>query len=223
MLLRLVGMSVWKVTDNGCGMDEETSRRIFEPFYTTKFTGRGLGMSAVLGIIKAHNGALQLLSQPGQGTTFKIYLPLQSRESTGEESLKPLSSAPWQGSGTILLVEDEPQLMMVAAMLLKALGFSVIEAVNGKEALELYQKNAEYITLVLTDIGMPVMDGYELFRELKKLNPELPIILTSGFGDADATTQIPREDIAGMLSKPYNFDQLREVLKCAVEGVQKPT
>jgi FixJ family two-component response regulator len=83
--------------------------------------------------------------------------------------------------------------------------------------------NAEYITLVLTDIGMPVMDGYELFCELKKLNPELPIIITSGFGDADATTQIPREDIAGMLSKPYNLDQLREVFKCAVEGVQKPT
>ncbi|MFA7060196.1 MAG: GAF domain-containing protein [Pedobacter sp.] len=212
-----------KVTDNGCGMDEETGRRIFEPFYTTKFTGRGLGMSAVLGIIKAHNGALQLLSQPGQGTTFKVYLPSQSRESTEEESFKLTDSAPWQGSGTVLLAEDVPQLMMVAAMLLKALGFSVIEAVNGKEALELYQKNAEYITLVLTDIGMPVMDGYELFRELKKLNPELPIIISSGFEDADATTQIPREDMAGMLSKPYNFDQLREVLKCAVEGVQKPT
>ena len=212
-----------KVTDNGCGMDEETGRRIFEPFYTTKFTGRGLGMSAVLGIIKAHNGALQLLSQPGQGTTFKVYLPSQSRESTEEESFKLTDSAPWQGSGTVLLAEDVPQLMMVAAMLLKALGFSVIEAVNGKEALELYQKNAEYITLVLTDIGMPVMDGYELFRELKKLNPELPIIISSGFEDADTTTQIPREDMAGMLSKPYNFDQLREVVKCAVGGVQKPT
>ncbi len=211
-----------EVRDNGCGMDAETRHRIFEPFYTTKFTGRGLGMSAVLGIIKAHNGALQLFSQPGQGTTFKVYLPLQISAATGEKSLPHVSPVPWQGSGTVLLVEDEPQLIMVAKILLKALGFSVIEALNGKEALELYQKNGEYITLVMTDLGMPVMDGYELFRELKKLKPELPIIITSGFSDAGVTSQIPREDMAGILSKPYTFDQLREVLKAVAEGAQEP-
>jgi PAS domain S-box-containing protein len=207
-----------EVTDTGCGMDDETKQRIFEPFYTTKFVGRGLGMSAVLGIITSHKGALQLSSQPGHGTTFKVYLPVQN----GENSVEPLQqNAPtaWQGSGTILLVEDEPQLILVAKNLMKALGFSVIEATNGKEALELYRKNAAEIGLVLTDIGMPLMNGYQLIRELKRINPKLPIIVSSGFGDTDVISRIAPGDVSGVISKPYSFDQLRDVLKSVVEGV----
>jgi CheY-like chemotaxis protein len=207
-----------EVTDNGCGMDGETKRRLFEPFYTTKFTGRGLGMSAVLGIIKAHNGALQLFSLPGQGTTFKVYLPVQKTDSFVEESLQTESPVKWQGSGTILLVEDEPQVIKIGSLLLNSLGFSVIEASNGNEALKLYQKNAAYITFVMTDVGMPGMDGYELSRRLKRLNSVLPIIITSGFGDADVTSHIPREEIAGILNKPYNLPQLRDMVKGVVEG-----
>jgi PAS domain S-box-containing protein len=209
-----------EVTDNGCGMDDDTRQRVFEPFYTTKFTGRGLGMSAVLGIITAHKGALQLISQQGTGTTFKVYLPVQNDESAGD-SLPHVSLVPWQGSGTILLVEDEPQLSMVAKALIQALGFSVVEAANGKEALEVYQKNAEYITLVVTDIGMPIMDGYELFRKLKDMAPELPIIISSGFGDTLVSSRIATGEAAGILSKPYSFDNLREVLRGVVNGLQK--
>ena len=208
-----------KVTDNGCGMDNETKQRIFEPFYTTKFTGRGLGMSAVLGIIMSHGGALQLFSELGHGTTFKVYLPIPNSELAVDKSTQQDSSEPWQGSGTILLVEDEEMLMTMVKVLLNKLGFSVIEASNGKEALELYQKNSDDITLVVTDMGMPVMNGYELFRELKKLKPELPIIISSGFGDADVTSKIAREDIAGLISKPYSFDQLREVVKGVIENM----
>jgi PAS domain S-box-containing protein len=207
-----------EVTDTGCGMDDETKQRIFEPFYTTKFVGRGLGMSAVLGIITSHGGALQFTSQVGQGTTFKVYLPAQFSDSAGEESSQHLSLASWSGSGTILLVEDDKQILRVAKDLLEELGFSAIEASNGKEALELYRKNAAEIRLVVTDIGMPLMDGYELFRELKKIEPELPIIISSGFGDMDVTSKISPEDIAGLISKPYHFDQLRDVLKGVVEG-----
>ncbi len=206
-----------KVSDSGCGMDDETKKRIFEPFYTTKFTGRGLGMSAVLGIITAHKGALQLFSQPGQGTTFKIYLPAQKRDSA-EKNILQVSPTAWQGSGTVLLVEDEIQIMQVAKALMEALGFSVIEAINGKEALELYQKNAEYIRLVVTDLGMPVMDGYELFHELKKINKNLPIIVSSGFGAGDISSRITEGEVAGFLSKPYNFDQICNVLKGVVES-----
>jgi PAS domain S-box-containing protein len=206
-----------EVTDNGCGMDEETKWRIFEPFYTTKFTGRGLGMSAVLCIITAHKGALQLFSQPGQGTTFKVYLPVQGGEQAEEESHElSAASGQWQGSGTILLVEDEDQVRFIAATILKKLGCTVLEAANGREALELYRKNAADIILVITDMGMPIMDGYELFRELKNLQPELPIIISSGFGDAVVTSRIPRENIAGLVSKPYNYDLLREVMRNAV-------
>ena len=205
-----------EITDNGCGMDSETRQRIFEPFFTTKFTGRGLGMSAVLGIIMSHGGALQLFSQIGEGTTFKVYLPVQTPEPIAEEgAARDVSSAPWQGSGTILLVEDQEEVKSIAKAMLKKLGFTVAEAANGKEALELYRQRAREITLVVTDMGMPVMDGYALFRELKKLDPELPIIVSSGFGDADVTSKVGRDDIAGLICKPYNFDNLQEVLKTA--------
>lgn len=203
-----------EVTDTGCGMDEETRLRLFEPFFTTKFTGRGLGMSAVLGIISAHKGMFQVFSHQGRGTTFKIYLPAQMLGAAGDGGQEQtIPSEPWQGSGTILLVEDEDELRYLAGMVLNNLGFSVIEASNGKEALELYQKNVEQITLVITDMGMPVMDGFALIKELKKNNPGLPIIISSGFGDADIASRISHDDIAGLINKPYNPGELREALK----------
>jgi CheY-like chemotaxis protein len=211
-----------EVTDNGCGMDEATKWRIFEPFYTTKFSGRGLGMSAVLGIIKSHDGALQLFSQPGHGTTFKVYLPVTTNGTAiSEDQTTSPPSATWTGSGTILLVEDEDEILLIAKELLEMFGFTVLEAVNGKEALELYKKNAADITFVLTDMGMPVMDGYELFYELKKLKPELPIIISSGYGDAEVSSRIGSDNIAGLISKPYNPDRLCEVLKSVVEGTEQ--
>ena len=207
-----------EVTDNGCGMNEETKRRIFEPFYTTKFTGRGLGMSAVLGIINSHDGALQFQSQLGQGSTFRVYLPVQKRVSVRDENIRvAVPATPWRGSGTILLVEDEDRVRLVAKALLENIGFTVLEAVNGKEALELYQRNATDIALVMTDMGMPVMDVYELFSDLKKLNPALPIIISSGYGDAEVSSRIGIDNIAGLVSKPYGTDQLREVLNKALE------
>ena len=206
-----------EVSDTGCGMDDETKRRIFEPFYSTKFSGRGLGMSATLGIITAHKGALQLSTVLGKGSTFKIYLPVQNSDSVTEESLLQEKSVSWQGSGTILLVEDEEQVSLIVRTMLQELGFKIIEACNGREALEMYRENAPEISLVVTDMGMPVMDGYELFRELKALSPKLPIIISSGYGDTVVTSRIPRNEIAGLVSKPYRFDQLRDVLKSVVE------
>ncbi len=206
------------VNDNGCGMDEETGRRIFEPFYTTKFAGRGLGMSAVLGIIKAHVGALQLESQVGHGTTFMVYLPVQPGCPEKVEASRDETPAAWQGSGTVLLVEDEDHVKSIAIELLQMLGFTVIDAANGKEALELYEKNAADITLVVTDMGMPVMNGYELFYKLKQRSPQLPIIISSGFGEGDIVSKIPRREIAGLVNKPYSFNQLQEVVKEVLKG-----
>jgi CheY-like chemotaxis protein len=117
------------------------------------------------------------------------------------------------------LAEDEVQVKAIAIILLQKLGFTVLDAANGKEALELYKQNATDITLVLTDMGMPVMNGYELFYKLKQFNPQLPIIISSGFGEGDIGSRIPREEIAGLINKPYNFDQMREVLRGVVEGV----
>ena len=212
-----------KVTDNGCGMDDETKNRVFEPFYTTKFTGRGLGMSAVLGIITAHNGAIQLTSESGKGTTFCVYLPIQLKKSATESSLKQVATEQWLGSGTILLVEDEEHVKSIAIALLENLGYTVIDASNGREALELFHNNIADISLVITDMDMPVMGGCELFRELKNLKPELPIIISSGFSDADITAKIAREEISAMINKPYSFDLLRNVLQRVEEAVQEKT
>ena len=209
-----------EVADKGCGMDEETKWRIFEPFYTTKFSGRGLGMSAVLGIINSHKGALQLYSQLGQGTTFKVYLPAQKMDTAQDRSAQQISESEWRGHGTILLAEDEDQIRYVAKTFLEIFGFTVLEAVNGKEALDLYQKSASDISLVLTDIGMPVMDGYALFNALKQLKPTLPIIISSGFDDADVTSRIGHDDIAGLINKPYTPDKLSKVLKSVLEGAE---
>ncbi len=207
------------VTDNGCGMDDETSQKIFEPFFTTKFTGRGLGMSAVLGIISSHKGALQIFSQPGQGTIIKVYLSAAVSTANCKETIEMDGlSEPYQSTGTILLVEDEVQVRMLYRKMLERIGFTVIEASNGRVALEKYQQYAEDITLVITDLGMPEMDGYELFGELRRVAPTLPIVISSGFGDSAITTRIPREDIAGLISKPYKFDQLQELLKNVVSA-----
>lgn len=202
-----------EVTDNGCGMNEETKWRIFEPFYTTKFSGRGLGMSAVLGIINSHKGALQLHSKLGQGTTFKLYLPTQKIDSAQVRSAQQTTESEWRGHGTILLAEDEDQIRSIAKDFLEMFGFTVVEAANGKEALDLYLKSASKISLVLTDIGMPVMDGYALFHALKQLKPTLPIIISSGFGEADVTARIDPDKIAGLISKPYTSENLRDTLK----------
>jgi CHASE3 domain sensor protein/CheY-like chemotaxis protein len=203
-----------EVTDNGGGMDEETKEKIFEPFYTTKFTGRGLGMSAVLGIIKSHAGALQLFSQLGQGTTFKIYLPALSNEhNVSEKESSSAHSVSWKGSGTLLLVEDDENIRPLAKEFLEILGYTVLEAVNGKEALKMYKNNSAEINLVFTDMGMPVMDGYELFEKLKKIKPELPIVVSSGFGDTEISTKLGQDNLAGFVSKPYSLDKLREVMK----------
>lgn len=209
-----------EVSDNGCGMDSETMIRLFEPFYTTKFTGRGLGMSAVLGIITSHQGALQLMSELGSGTTFRIYLPAETgaAAATDAEGVAPVA-IPWQGTGMVLLVEDEAQVRLVARALLEKFGFGVLEAVNGKEALELYRGHAGTIRLVLTDMGMPVMDGHDLVRELHTLDAALPVVIASGFGDSEITSRLDRSEVAGMISKPYNTGQLRDVLRRVVEGV----
>ena len=131
LMIQAGGYICFEVTDDGCGMNDDTRRKIFEPFYTTKFTGRGLGMSAVLGIIKAHNGALQLKSRLGHGTTFRVYLPFPLSKPEKVEAQQITASAPWQGSGTILLVEDEAQVKSIAVAMLKKLGFNVLDAANG--------------------------------------------------------------------------------------------
>ena len=200
------------VSDNGCGMDAETQKRVFEPFYTTKFTGRGLGMSAVLGIITSHKGFLQLSSAPDVGTTFTVYFP--PADKSGAATVIPTSAAvpPAKTSGTILLVDDEEALRIIGSALLNAIGFSTMVAANGREALETYREQGAGIDLILLDLLMPGMGGIETYRMLRELSPELPVVICSGYSVDSILEDIDSDLHVAVLQKPYTPDQLRDTV-----------
>ncbi len=198
-----------EVTDTGCGMDARTKERIFEPFFSTKFTGRGLGLAAVLGIVRAHKGALKVYSEPGKGTTFKILFPAVEETAPDE---KPPAPADWRGKGTILLVDDEQSLRALGARMLEHLGFDVLIASDGREAVDLYRKRAGEIDLVLLDLTMPHMDGGEAFGELRRINPGVRVILSSGYSREDVAGCFAGKNLAGVLQKPYTLAKLTELL-----------
>jgi len=199
-----------KVTDTGCGMDPETVGRIFEPFFTTKFTGRGLGMAAILGIVRGHKGAIKVESQPGQGTSFTIFVPASD---LSVEQRKPAGlPAQWRGSGTVLLVDDEETVRQVGAHLLEELGFTVISAKDGSEALEVYRERRGEISLVLMDLTMPNLNGEETFGELRLIDPQVRVVLSSGFSEQEVTRKFLGKGLAGFVQKPYTLGTLRELM-----------
>lgn len=200
-----------EVTDTGSGMDEETQKRIFEPFYTTKFAGRGLGMSAIRGIVTSHEGILHLTSTPGVGTTFKVCFPVPEPFDSAETASTAAVHSE-KGIGTILLVDDEQNLRDMGAALLEAMGFSALTAQHGREALEIYRECSSGIDMVLLDLIMPVMGGIETYTELRKAAPTLPIIICSGYGIETVADVIENDQHAGFVHKPYRPAQLREMM-----------
>jgi len=193
-------------------MDAEMQSRIFDPFFSTKFTGRGLGLAAVLGIVRAHKGALKVYSEPGKGTTFKILFPALAE---GEDAIRSPDSSPWadwRGTGTILLVDDEESLVALGAQMLEHLGFSVLTAADGLQAVEQYREKGNTIDLVLMDLTMPHMDGAEAFGELRRLNPDVRVVLASGYSNEEVAVRFAGKGFSGVLQKPYNLSSLREAL-----------
>jgi PAS domain S-box-containing protein len=206
-----------EVSDTGCGMDEESRKRIFEPFYTTKFTGRGLGMSAIRGIVKAHDGILHLTSTPGVGTSFKVCFPVPEI-SDDATPVSAVSTPSGKVGGTVLLVDDEQIIRDMAEMLLEALGFSAVTASNGSEAVKMYRERDSEIDVVLLDLIMPVMGGVEAYHNLRTINPVLPIIICSGYGVESLSGAIDNDDHAGFVHKPYKPDELRDVIMRMKQG-----
>ena len=200
------------VSDSGCGMDAETQKRIFEPFFTTKFTGRGLGMSAVLGIIKSHEGSLQLSSTPGVGTTFTIYFPSSGKSEAVEATQTAGSVHSTKASGTVLIVDDEESLRIIGSALLKAMGFSVMTASNGREALEIYRERGSGIDLILMDLLMPEMGGIDAYLLLREISPAIPIVICSGYGIEGMSEEFDNDEYTAALQKPYKLDLLRNTL-----------
>lgn len=202
-----------EVSDTGCGMDKETQARIFEPFFTTKFTGRGLGMSAVLGIVRGHKGALKVYSEPGKGTTFRLLFPASFQE--GEEMVAEAveSASEWCGSGTVLLVDDDETILGIGRLMLERLGFSVLTAGDGQEAVEIFRFRGKEIALVLLDLTMPRMNGEEAFRELRRIDPGVRVVLSSGYSEQEIAARFAGRGLAGFIQKPYQVERLRETLK----------
>ena len=195
-----------EVADDGCGMDAETRARIFDPFYTTKATGRGLGLAAVLGIIRGHGGGMSVYSELGKGTTFKVLLPVSSE--IPAPVAKAASESGVIGEGIALVVDDEPQIRQVARYMLEMVGYDVIEAPGGREALALFREYRDEVAVILLDLTMPEMDGEEVFRQLRRVAPGVRVILSSGYNQVEATRRFMGKGLAGFLQKPYTYEQL---------------
>jgi CheY-like chemotaxis protein len=195
-------------------MDAETRTRIFDPFFTTKFAGRGLGLAAVLGIVRGHRGALKVESERGRGTTFRIMFPAGAKAAVPAET--GANTPPWRGTGTILLVDDEEPVRNVAGRMLERLGFAVIRAGDGREAVDLFRAHAPDVVCVLLDLAMPRMDGEETFRELRRIQPDVRVVLTSGYSNQEIMGRFRSAGLAGSIEKPFQLEtlstKLREVL-----------
>ena len=204
-----------EVSDTGGGMDAATQARIFDPFFTTKFTGRGLGLAAALGIVRRHRGAVRIRSSAGSGTTFTILLPGAALPADAPRPDAETDTRGWRASGTVLVVDDEEAVRTTAERILQSVGFSVRSAPDGRAALETFAARQNEIILVLLDLTMPRMGGEEALRELRRLKPDVRVVLSSGYGEP--STQLGPDAATAFLRKPYSPGELVSTVRAVLE------
>ena len=205
-----------EISDTGIGMDKETQKKIFDPFFSTKFTGRGLGLAAVMGIVRAHKGAIKVYSEPGRGTSFKLLFPCSPQAHPSTHAPLPPADE-WRGEGTLLVIEDEEILRNVIQLSLERFGFSVLTAVDGKDGVDIFQQHAGKIRGVILDMTMPRMSGEETFRELRRMQPDIRVLLTSGYNEQDATNRFAGKGLAGFIQKPFQVTSLIARVRAMLE------
>jgi PAS domain S-box-containing protein len=203
---------VLTVIDNGIGMDAQTQARIFDPFFTTKFTGRGLGLAAALGITRGHGGGIKLVSAPGEGTTFQIFLPAAAVAGT---SPSPVPCQPFRGTGCILVVDDEDMVREAARHSLERAGYTPLVASSGAEAVELLSGHAAEVLLILLDMTMPGLSGEETLERLRSIRANIPIVISSGYSELVAQRRFGNR-IDGFLQKPYTVTDFGRVVQTAL-------
>ncbi|MCK4505106.1 MAG: response regulator [Candidatus Aegiribacteria sp.] len=204
-----------EVSDTGCGMSKETTASMFDPFYTTKFFGRGLGLAAVIGIVRGHRGAIKVSSELEKGSTILIVFPACTDSSdSAPEELR--NDSKLSSEGTILLVDDDETVLSVGREMLETLGFSVLTAAGGQEAVDLLREKREQIVCVVLDLTMPNMDGKETYSRLMEIDPAIPVIISSGYSRKDVEKQFSESGISGFLSKPYRLSDLLDKLGSAL-------
>lgn len=201
-----------ELTDTGCGIADEEIEKVFDPFFTSKFVGRGLGLPVVLGIVRTHGGAITVASEPGRGSSIRVFLPASVEQAPRQTIETQQPSAGLEGGGGILLVDDEDGVRRVTAAMLAHLGFEVLEAAGGAEALEVYRLHQGGIRCVVCDLTMPRMNGWETLAALQRLSPGLPVILASGYGGDEVLAEPRLERPAAFLAKPFGIQQLADAI-----------
>jgi signal transduction histidine kinase len=205
-----------EVHDTGVGISPDVVSKIFDPFFTTKFMGRGLGLAAVKGIVRAHKAAIKLYSKPGQGTTFKLLFPA-SRERARNTESRTAEQDSLTGSGTVLVIDDEEIVRRTAQVTLERFGYKVLVADDGIQGVKRFRELAAEIDIVLLDMTMPVMSGEETFRELRLIRPEVKVILSSGFNEVEAISRFTGKGLAGFVQKPYTSVRLARAVKSVLD------